>query len=175
MSSNAIDSAEFPTNGPPDSSAQAQGEQTSDQTDLDLEALAAKLQESSLKKQLQAIHDLATLGESGRSHSDRLCAPPARHQQPKMPARRPHSLPTAAHGSAYQHLYQADSTKAKAFITESAHGVLMPVSARGIDYSDLQILLVKQAYQLADSSPCKSSVNSQGTALLSVNGSILPK
>ena len=150
MSSNAIDSAEFPTNSPPESSAQSQEVQTSDQIDLTLKTLAAKLQESSLKKQLQAIRDLATLGEKG----DRILIDFVRHQlatqQSNNASTEAHSLPTAAHGSAYQHLYQAETSAAQAFITEAPHGVLAPVSAQGIDYSDLQILLIKRAYQIAD-------------------------
>lgn len=150
MSSNAIDSAEFPTNGPIGSSAQTQGKQSLDQIDLDIQSLTANLHASSLKKQLQAIRDLATLGEKG----DRLLVDFVRRQlatqQNKAASADAHSLPTAAHGSAYQHLYQAGSPTAESFITEADHGVLTPVSAQGIDYSDLQILLVKQSYQLAD-------------------------
>lgn len=153
MSSNAIGSTEFPTNDPIDSSDRTLSDQNSDRITLSIKALTDDLQAGGLKNQLRAIRDLATLGEKGK-----LALIDSVHRQivsqRKNTSRDTYSLPTAAHGSAYQCLYQASSEAsspaAKAFITEEPYGVLPLTSAQGIDYKDLQILLVEQKYQLAD-------------------------
>ena len=57
---------------------------------------------------------------------------------------------TAAHGKAYQQLYQSTTTAAKAFIAVYPQGLLVPTSANGISYEALQKLLIEQEYQAAD-------------------------
>ncbi len=157
MSSNAIGSTEFPTNDPIDSSDRTLSDQNSDRITLSIKALTDDLQAGSLKNQLRAIRALAALGEKGELALIDFVHRQIVSQQ-KNTGRDTYSLPTAAHGSAYQCLYQASSeasseassAAAKAFITEEPYGVLPLTSAQGIDYKDLQILLVEQKYQLAD-------------------------
>ncbi len=139
MSSNAIDSPESAAN------VSQLGSQQSDSNKSDtcqLAKLTADLSAASLKQQLQAIHALAALGEAG----ELALADFIRH---RMAERNPDE-PTAAHGSAYQILYQGSSAAAKALIEAFPDGLVCPQSDRGVDYQDLQMLLVQQKYQMAD-------------------------
>jgi len=108
-----------------------------DSTDLD--ALVATFSTSNLKKQLQAINDLSTMGQGGeQALIDFVRA--------SLPGE-----PTAAHGSAYQYLCVASSDVANAFVTQEASSGLVPLkSEQDIDYSDLQQCLIKRDYQAAD-------------------------
>ncbi|MEM6450243.1 MAG: GUN4 N-terminal ARM-like repeat domain-containing protein [Cyanobacteria bacterium P01_D01_bin.105] len=110
--------------------------------DNPLAKLTAALSDKRLKKQLQAIRGLAEMGESGEA----VLADFVRN---RMDAKNP-TAPTAAHGCAYQILYRAHCDPAKALIEEYPEGLVCPQSDKGIDYSDLQMLLVQQDYQQAD-------------------------
>jgi len=107
-----------------------------------IEKWVLALSDQRLKKQLQAVRALAEQGEAGEAAlvdfvRDRMKAD--------------HSAePTAAHGSAYQILYHAHSRAATALMQEYPEGLVCPQSDRGIDYSELQMLLVRQEYQQAD-------------------------
>ena len=107
-----------------------------------LETLTAALTADSLKKQLRAIHDIEALGEKGELLLVDFVRDRMSEQNPDEP--------TAAHGSAYQILYRGTSEAAKALIEEFPDGLVCPQSDKGIDYSDLQMLLVRQEYQAAD-------------------------
>ncbi len=141
MSSNAIDSAE-----PAATTSQFSAHRpNSNRPDLDpdkLDVLVSDLSEGSLKKQLQAVRDLAALGAVGEPA---LLA----FVQHRMAEQTPDE-PTAAHGSAYQILYRSTSAAARAFIQAFPEGLVCPQSDRGVDYHDLQMLLVKQEYEMAD-------------------------
>ncbi|MEL6815656.1 MAG: GUN4 N-terminal ARM-like repeat domain-containing protein [Cyanobacteria bacterium J06598_3] len=108
-----------------------------------LKTLETYLSADSLKKQLPAIRELAALGPEGEG----LLVTFVRS---RMEAQN-EDAPTAAHGSAYQYLYQGVSDAAKAFIEEEfPEGLVCPQSAQGLDYSDLQMLLIKRQYEEAD-------------------------
>lgn len=107
-----------------------------------IDTLTATLTAGSLKKQLQAVYELSELDATGdRILIDFLKAELIEQQ----------NTPTAIHGSAYQRLCVSDSEATKTFINQNfPDGLLMPRSERDIDYSKLQLLLVKQDYQNAD-------------------------
>ena len=117
---------------------------SADQRSIDnpVSKLVVALSDKQLKKQLQAIRELAKMGEDGE-------AALANFVRDRMDATNP-AAPTAAHGCAYQILYKAPSDAAKALIEEYPEGLVCPQSDRAIDYSDLQMLLVQQDYQQAD-------------------------
>ncbi len=105
----------------------------------ELNALTAALSTGTLKKQLQAISELSKMESSGEQA---LIAFVHEGLDGK---------PTAAHGSAYQYLYGAKSELSQRFVAQTVpDGLMAPISAQQMDYSDLQILLVRQAYQAAD-------------------------
>ena len=140
MSSNAIDSAK---------SAVSSTGLTSDQSNLDASAyseklgtLTAELSAGTLKKQLRAVHELAVLGAEGENALVEFLHLRMDSQNPQQP--------TAAHGRAYQLIYGGSSAVAKAFLDEFPAGLVCPRSAKNIDYSELQMLLVQQDYQGAD-------------------------
>lgn len=106
-------------------------------------ALEKGLATGILKKQLPAIRKLTELGPDGEA---RLVT----FVRSRMNAQND-DVPTAAHGSAYQYLYQGTSPIAKAFVAEEfPDGLVCPQSAQGVDYSDLQMLLIKRQYEEAD-------------------------
>jgi hypothetical protein len=107
-----------------------------------LEMLIAELSTQNLKKQFQAIKNLAALGAVGEVALVEFV-------RDRMSPHNPDE-PTAAHGSAYQFLYQSTSEAAKALIEEFPDGLVCPQSDQGIDYSDLQKLLIEKNYQAAD-------------------------
>ncbi len=112
----------------------------------DLAAIAAALSTGELKKQLQAIRDVETLETEKRIAGEFILADFVRDRMsPQNP-----DEPTAAHGSAYQRLYSSTSEAAKSLIEEFPDGLVCPQSDKGIDYSDLQMLLVRKEYQAAD-------------------------
>ena len=115
---------------------------TGDPSAASFKKLVSTLSDKRLKKQLQAIRSLADMGETGESAL-------AEFVRDRMSAQTT-AEPTAAHGSAYQMLYRAHSSAAKALIEEFPQGLVCPQSDKDMDYSDLQMLLVKQAYQEAD-------------------------
>jgi len=133
MSSNAIESANRQS---------AENPIKLDAKPSKIEELAAVLSTNSLKKQLQAIHDLADLGEAGEAA---LVA----FVRDRMLAANPDE-PTAAHGKAYQVLYGRPSEAAKDLMAEFPDGLVCPQSDKSVDYSDLQMLLVQQKYEQAD-------------------------
>jgi len=105
----------------------------------DLTVLVATLSTGTLKKQLQAISELSNLQGAGEQA---LIAFVREGLDGK---------PTAAHGSAYQRLYSATSEPAQQFIAQTVPtGLITPISAQEIDYSDLQMLLIRKEYQAAD-------------------------
>ena len=112
----------------------------------DLSQALALLGSETLKKQIQAVRKLAEAGEAGR---ERLADFVRDRMRPEEPLE-----PTAAHGCAYQVLYMASvkesSASASALVEEFPEGLVCPQSDRGIDYGDLQMLLVRQEYLQAD-------------------------
>ncbi|KPQ36027.1 MAG: GUN4-like protein [Phormidesmis priestleyi Ana] len=123
-------------------SQQRSPQQTLSQQDAAITKLTTALATDSLKKQLAAIREIAALGDVGEP----LLADFLRD---RMSAQNPDE-PTAAHGSAYQVLYRGTSEAARSFVAEYPDGLVCPQSDKGIDYSELQMLLVRQAYQAAD-------------------------
>ncbi|MGB3297216.1 MAG: GUN4 domain-containing protein, partial [Phormidesmis sp.] len=111
-----------------------------------LAALAAALSAGDLKRQLQALREVKALEAGASAEQEAVLASFVRD---RMSSQNPDE-PTAAHGSAYQLLYRGASEAAKSLIEAFPHGLVCPQSDRGVDYSDLQMLLVKQAYQAAD-------------------------
>ena len=140
MSSNATESTQF-----------ADRQSVENLSKLDAKAsklddLTAVLSTNSLKKQIQAVGELAGLGKDG----DEALVTFVRD---RMSAQNPDE-PTAAHGSAYQVLYykaaNAPSDAVEDLIAEFPDGLVCPQSDKGVDYSDLQMLLVRQEYEQAD-------------------------
>lgn len=129
MTSNAIESTESAASASPDSPSAIASEK--------FDVLADALSSDSLKKQLQAIRELAGFGEVG----DRLLVTFVKGAA---------NSPTAAHGSAYQALYKADSATAKAFVAESRECLVAMPSACEVDYQELQSRLLRREYQAAD-------------------------
>jgi hypothetical protein len=113
-------------------------------TDQNLASVAddrlAQLQsESSLKKQLHHLDELATQGEAGLAVIREFL-----YAQIGQPL----SLAT---GKAYQILYQAKDAESQAFLNANfAEGVVPLHSERNIDYKALQHLLAAQNFQEAD-------------------------
>lgn len=105
----------------------------------DLTALTATLATGTLKKQLQTVRELSAMDEAAQQALIDFVRQGLAEE------------PSAAHGSAYQSLYAASSEGATAFITqEVSAGLLTPKSEQGIDYSELQQLLIAREYQAAD-------------------------
>lgn len=153
MSSNAIDSSESAASSTELKPVQPDSEKANSASDKanplpenkgknNIDKLVEALSGNRLKKQLSAVHELAALGDDGElALADFVRA----RMAPDNPAR-----PTAAHGSAYQYLYRGTSEAAKAFIEEFPEGLVCPQSSQGVDYGELQMLLIKKEYQLAD-------------------------
>ena len=107
-----------------------------------IDTLTATLTSGPLKNQLQAVYELSELDATG----DRILINFLKAELIEQK-----NLPTAIHGSAYQRLRASDLDSTKTFINQHfPNGLLTPQSERGIDYSELQMLLVKQDYQSAD-------------------------
>ncbi len=144
MSSNAIESTQFANH------QSAENLSKLDAKASKLDDLTAVLSTSSFKKQIQAIRNLADLGEDGDAA---LVA----FVRDRMSAKNPEE-PTAAHGSAYQILYCKASDAAssvvpnavKDLIAEFPDGLVCPQSDQNVDYRELQMLLVRQEYEQAD-------------------------
>ena len=139
MSSNAIDSFKAAA-----SSSQPSNEfaVSPSANAFGIDALVADLATGMAKKQFAAIHGLATLGSDG----EKALVDFVRERMAEQNL----AEPTAAHGCAYQHLFQSESAAAQALIAEFPKGLVCPQSDRGVDYSDLQMLLVKREYEKAD-------------------------
>lgn len=148
MSSKAIDSAESTASSaePPSNPVTIHdanlGPSSPHKGSNKIDALTLALQTQNLKKQLPAIRDLATLGPEGEAALIEFV-------RLRMALKNP-DQPTPAHGSAYQYLYQSPSTEAQALIEAFPKGLVCPQSSQGVDYSELQMLLVKRDYQQAD-------------------------
>ena len=126
MSSKAIDSTASPAASRTDKLAQ----------------LKLALQTNTLKKQLSAISELAVLGNEGEVALVEFVRLRMDENNPERP--------TAAHGSAYQYIYQVKSEAAKALTCEFPDGLVSPQSSKGMDYSELHKLLIQRRYQEAD-------------------------
>ncbi|PZO55621.1 MAG: hypothetical protein DCF15_10120, partial [Phormidesmis priestleyi] len=109
---------------------------------FEIDALVADLATGMVKKQFAAIHGLATLGTDGEKALVDFVR--------KRMAEQNLAEPTAAHGCAYQYLFKSESAAAQALIAEFPEGLVCPQSDRGVDYRDLQMLLVKREYEKAD-------------------------
>ena len=134
MSSNAIDS--------PESTANTSQQVNSSRSDaLRVAELTADLSADSQKQQFKAIHALAASGEAGELALAEFVQSRTEQEIGEL---------TAAHGSAYQILHQGSSKAAKNLIAAFPAGLLCPQSDRGVDYRDLQMLLIQQKYQMAD-------------------------
>ena len=134
MYSNAIDS--------PDSTA------PTDRGELvDIESLAQALTAERLKQQIKAVREL---GEIGTLEADRALVAFLEDCGPINPVKDRAVNRVVACGSAYQVLYRATSEAAKSFIAKHPAGVVTELSDRGVDYDELQKLLVEQDYQAAD-------------------------
>lgn len=147
MSSNAIESAQFAENRSP---APTNG--STPKIDVDkLTSLVARLSANSLKKQLLAIRELAALDLPVGSQGEDALAAFVRDRMSKQNS----AEPTAAHGSAYQLLYDRvsqgkGSEAAQALIEDFPDGLVCPQSDKNVDYQALQMLLVRKEYELAD-------------------------
>lgn len=101
--------------------------------------LKSQLKSSSGKKQLQVISELASNGDAGLEIlieflKDKLSNPP-----------------NLATGLAYQVLYKIDQPNIKEFLqVHFPLGFVPLISEKGIDYSELQNLLVQQDFLAAD-------------------------
>ena len=110
-----------------------------------LNALVATLTTGTLRKQLQAIQELSTIEAEGEQALIEFL------QQYQTARAANATPPTAAHGSAYQRLHASQRESTKTFVDQAfSAGLLTPESAQGVDYSDLQLLLIQQDYQAAD-------------------------
>ncbi|MBD3880901.1 GUN4 N-terminal ARM-like repeat domain-containing protein [Phormidium tenue FACHB-886] len=101
--------------------------------------LLARLKSESMRNQLQIIQELAASGEVGLDILIRFLSDPV------SPA------PSPINGKAMQVLRAANTPKVQAFLQSKFPDGLMSLrSERGIDYSSLQELLVRQEFQAAD-------------------------
>ncbi len=99
--------------------------------------LAEQLFSNSLKRQLGAVTELASGGESGVTIL--------------IDFLKNIDEPSPAVGKAYQVLSDSDSIAAQTFLAERfPNGVVMPVSDKQIDYQPLQALLIAQKFEEAD-------------------------
>ena len=104
-----------------------------------LEQLRSQLQSESLKQQLSAVHELVSFGASGIEIL-RATLLERRNQDAAL-----------LDGKIVQVLYGAQQPELSAFLTETwPQGRLSTPSADGVDYSDLQQLLVTQQFEDAD-------------------------
>lgn len=108
---------------------------------LDFSAMRLQLANGSEKVQLQTIQQLATLGNDGENVlMDFLLQ---RRQQ----------TPNWIDGKAYQSLCNSDWAQVKDFLQANFPLGIVPLkSERGIDYAQLQQLLIAQDFQAADKS-----------------------
>lgn len=112
---------------------------TTVKTDLDLAALSSQLSTSSTKVQAQTIEHLATLGSAGEEILRQFLL------------QRRSTASTWIDGKAYQVLYEADSPQTQEFLqTYFPTGIVALQSDQGVDYTQLQQLLVNQDFQAAD-------------------------
>ncbi len=101
--------------------------------------LLTRLKAETEKKQLQLIYDIAAAGEAGL---DLLMG--------FLLERRPSPV-TPIDGCAYQQLAKAESAAVQTWLqTHLPNGIVPLESERGIDYSAIQTLLLRQEYQAAD-------------------------
>lgn len=108
-------------------------------TASDLENLRQQLNSEPQKKQLQAIAQLADLGDSGLTVLMEFLQ---EHQG---------QSPTVALGKAYQMLHQAQTPATTEFLqTSFPQGIVPLKSEQGMDYQPLERLLVQQDFQEAD-------------------------
>lgn len=112
---------------------------TASNQQIDFSALCLQLTNGSEKVQQQTIQQLATLGNDGEKVlMDFLLQP------------RPQS-PTWIDGIAYQALRSSDSPAVSAFLEANFPLGIVPLhSERGIDYTQLQQLLISQDFQASD-------------------------
>ncbi|MEM8505338.1 MAG: GUN4 N-terminal ARM-like repeat domain-containing protein [Cyanobacteria bacterium P01_D01_bin.1] len=108
----------------------------------EIDTLTVALTSDSLKKQLQAIYELSQLDAVG----DRILVDFLKTELIEQK-----NMPTAVHGSTYQRICASSLDLAQSIIHQYwPDGLLKPQSALGIDYSELQTLLIQQDYQSAD-------------------------
>jgi hypothetical protein len=144
MSTKTIEPAESAAHSPQPMSVNSANSSVSSSVPAESsrESLLAALVSDKPKKQFQAIRELAALGESGELALVEFLRDRMDEQNPDEP--------TAVHGSAYQHIFNSTGEAAKAFVEEFPEGLVCPQSDKGIDYSELQMLLIRQDYQAAD-------------------------
>lgn len=95
---------------------------------------------SSEKKQLQLIRDLSSAGAAGLEFLIKFL-----QDQPLSP-------PSLVAGSAYQALYEANTPETREFLQSKFPNGIIPLNSdKGIDYTQLQELLVKRDFLKADS------------------------
>lgn len=101
--------------------------------------LLAQLRADNPKKQLSALHQLATMADSGLEPLMEFLS--ARRQQPV----------TYLDGTAYRLLWQSQTPETEAFLQKHwPQGLVELTSKQGIDYADLQQDLVGQEFEAAD-------------------------
>ncbi|NEQ43050.1 MAG: GUN4 domain-containing protein [Leptolyngbya sp. SIOISBB] len=105
-----------------------------------LESLKKQLWDGPLKQQLAALPQLIAVGDPGyQILMDFLLAvqPPAQ--------------PSIAAGRSLQWLHQIEDANVQAFLDSQFANGLLPLSPDcGVDYSDIQIALIQQDFELAD-------------------------
>ena len=105
----------------------------------DTKDLSYKLQSESEKNQLKLIPQLVEIGESG--YQSLMTWMSSCKDTPV----------TIPMGKAYQALYQADTSETREFLANNfPQGIVPLVSAKNIDYTELQKLLAEQDFQQAD-------------------------
>ncbi|NEP16327.1 MAG: GUN4 domain-containing protein [Leptolyngbya sp. SIO4C1] len=115
----------------------ADSARTASQAGSSLESTIQQLSSESLKLRLAAVKALAEAGEAGElSLIDFLRSRP----QPEPALGKAHQLLSCSHSPLVQSFLE----------NELAEGIVPLISARSIDYSELQHLLVRQAYEAAD-------------------------
>ncbi|MFG6099966.1 GUN4 N-terminal ARM-like repeat domain-containing protein [Leptothoe sp. ISB3NOV94-8A] len=99
--------------------------------------LAEQLRSNNLKRQLSAVTELISAGDSGVTVL--------------MGFLKEASEPSVATGKTYQVLSTSDSVAAQTFLAEAyPNGVVPAISDKGVDYQPLQALLIAQEFEEAD-------------------------
>ena len=114
---------------------------------MDIESLTQALKTESWKKQIKAVRELDKIGTL---EADRALVAFLEDCGDIDPVKDRAVDRVAACGRAYQVLYRASSEMAKSFVEKNPKGIVTELSDRGVDYGELQKLLVERDYQAAD-------------------------
>ena len=112
-----------------------------------IKSLKAELQSASFKKRIQAVHSLAAINIV---EADQALIEDLQSDKKIDPSNSRTDDQIAVYGSAYQHLFKSTTAAARLFMEQASTGIVKVISDCGVDYDELQQLLIQQNYQAAD-------------------------